>query len=251
MTAFHVRIPLRKPVRHASHTRTDTDNRAHPLRAGRPHRGLRRRRAARIRHRRKHRFRPGPAETQRPGRRSCEPAAISRRPSPSPSGCSWPTFRATTAAASGNAAHCAVELALLDAYGRRFGSRAVRRDAPAGARPARSRKPRVRYSGAITSSQGVEAAAGRVGHAAVRLPPAQGESRHRRPGRRGPAAVDPQARRGRHGPAHRRQRGVGRRRGRRAHPGAGAVRDHVRGAAVAARRRCGHGRGAEAGAMRR
>ena len=26
MTAFHVRIPLRKPVRHASHARTSTDN---------------------------------------------------------------------------------------------------------------------------------------------------------------------------------------------------------------------------------
>src|SRR3954463_1831960 len=26
LTAFHVRIPLRKPFRHASHTRTDTDN---------------------------------------------------------------------------------------------------------------------------------------------------------------------------------------------------------------------------------
>src|SRR5581483_8046366 len=26
LTAYHVRIPLRKPIRHASHTRTDTDN---------------------------------------------------------------------------------------------------------------------------------------------------------------------------------------------------------------------------------
>src|SRR5205807_5296480 len=26
LTAFHVRIPLRKPIRHASHTRTQTDN---------------------------------------------------------------------------------------------------------------------------------------------------------------------------------------------------------------------------------
>ena len=26
ITAFHVRIPLRKPIRHASHRRTDTDN---------------------------------------------------------------------------------------------------------------------------------------------------------------------------------------------------------------------------------
>ena len=26
LTAFHVRIPLRKPFRHASHTRSDTDN---------------------------------------------------------------------------------------------------------------------------------------------------------------------------------------------------------------------------------
>src|SRR5688572_27908207 len=26
LTAWHVRIPLKKPIRHASHTRTDTDN---------------------------------------------------------------------------------------------------------------------------------------------------------------------------------------------------------------------------------
>src|SRR3954447_8113032 len=26
VTVWHVRIPLRKPIRHASHTRTDTDN---------------------------------------------------------------------------------------------------------------------------------------------------------------------------------------------------------------------------------
>ena len=26
MTAWHVRIPLKKPIRHASHTRTETDN---------------------------------------------------------------------------------------------------------------------------------------------------------------------------------------------------------------------------------
>ncbi len=26
LTAYHVRIPLRKPVRHASHVRADTDN---------------------------------------------------------------------------------------------------------------------------------------------------------------------------------------------------------------------------------
>src|SRR5204863_10170344 len=26
LTAYHIRIPLRKPVRHASHTRTETDN---------------------------------------------------------------------------------------------------------------------------------------------------------------------------------------------------------------------------------
>src|SRR5882724_1071731 len=26
LTAFHVRIPLRKPIKHASHSRTETDN---------------------------------------------------------------------------------------------------------------------------------------------------------------------------------------------------------------------------------
>ena len=26
LTAYHVRIPLRKPIRHASHSRTETDN---------------------------------------------------------------------------------------------------------------------------------------------------------------------------------------------------------------------------------
>src|SRR5438445_9814878 len=26
LTAFHIRVPLRKPIRHASHTRSSTDN---------------------------------------------------------------------------------------------------------------------------------------------------------------------------------------------------------------------------------
>ncbi len=73
---------------------------AHPLYAGRPHRRLGRGRAARLRHRRDHRFRPGLAETQRPGGAAGPAAPTSPRPSLSPNGCGWPTSPATTAAAA-------------------------------------------------------------------------------------------------------------------------------------------------------
>jgi muconate cycloisomerase len=56
----------------------------------------------------------------------------------------------------GNGARCAIELALLDAYGKHFGqpvSSATALLAP----EINERKPKVRYSGAITSSQGWKA----------------------------------------------------------------------------------------------
>ena len=91
---------------------------------------------------------------------------------------------------AGNAARCALELALLDAYGRRFGEsvgEAVRLvespacDAPrppdAGSATAGRSRPRSRPEGA---DLGLE-------DAALRLRPGQGQGRRRRPGRPGAA----------------------------------------------------------------
>ena len=118
-TAWHVRIPLKKPIQHASHTRTETDNivvasrlptapsasakgcRANTSPARRSNRRLRALQAKRL---------SGPARRLpglQPAVTLAEPLRLGRSPGDD-RGC------------RGNAARCALELALLDAMGKHF-----------------------------------------------------------------------------------------------------------------------------------
>jgi muconate cycloisomerase len=151
LTALHVRIPLRKPVRHASHTRDSTDNVL--VRC--------------VLEDRTEGFGEGVPREYVTGesiesvidllRRSDVPAQLE----------SCGDFAAATKLAErlklaavpgddrscqGNAARCALELAVLDAYGKHFRqpvSEVTRLLAPDLYRP----EPWVRYSGAITSAR--------------------------------------------------------------------------------------------------
>lgn len=150
LTAYHVRIPLRKPIRHASHTRDSTDNvlircvlddRTEGFGEGVPREyvtgetidfaiDLLRRSDL-------------PAQLE-----SChdfnQALAIAERLQTAP-------VEGDDRRCQGNAARCAVELALLNAYGQHFNeplSTATRLLAPDLYEP----RPRVRYSGAITSA---------------------------------------------------------------------------------------------------
>ncbi|HXG10476.1 MAG TPA: enolase C-terminal domain-like protein, partial [Gemmataceae bacterium] len=152
LTAFVVRIPLRKPIRHASHTRAETDNlvvrcvlddRTEGYGEGVPREyvtgetidadiDLLRRSdlAAQL-----ERCRDFPQAVALAERLRLAPVPGDDR------GC------------LGNAARCAVELAILDAYGRRFGeplAAVTRLLAPELYQP----RPEVRYSGVILSAIG-------------------------------------------------------------------------------------------------
>jgi L-Ala-D/L-Glu epimerase len=150
LTAFHVRIPLRKPFRHASHTRTSTDNvlvrcvledRTEGFGEGVPRDYVTGETIDSV----LSLLRDSDLRSQL---EACAdfPRAVALaerlRLAPVPGderGC------------QGNAARCALELALLDAYGRRFGeplSAVTRLLAPDLYQP----RPWVRYSGAITSA---------------------------------------------------------------------------------------------------
>lgn len=150
LTAYHVRIPLRKPIRHASHTRDSTDNvvircvlddKTEGFGEGVPREYV-------------------TGETidfafdllQRSDLpRQLEPChdfnqalTVAERFQTAP-------VEGDDRRCHGNAARCAVELALLDAYGQHFGepvSAATRLLAPDLYEP----RPWVRYSGAITSA---------------------------------------------------------------------------------------------------
>jgi muconate cycloisomerase len=156
LTAYHIRIPLRRPVRHASHRRTETDNvlvrcvlddRTEGHGEGVPRdyvTGETIDSALAL-------LRQSDLPAQLGGCRDFAAAvglAERLRLAPVPGderGC------------QGNAARCAVELALLDAYGRHFGeplSRVTQLLAPEHYQP----RPWVRYSGAITSPRGAKAA---------------------------------------------------------------------------------------------
>ena len=181
LTVYHVRIPLKKPIRHASHRRTDTDNLLVRCVLEDKTEG----------------WGEGVRATTSPAKPStrlwlCFDAATWRRnertapilpaPRPSPSGCGWPTCRATTAA-----------------------SRATRLDAPwnwpfwtpmagASAQPV-SRTTRLlapdlyqpRAARCNTAAPSPPPKASNCALAAwamrlVWLPSAEGEGRHRRPG---------------------------------------------------------------------
>ena len=234
LTAYHVRIPLRKAIRHASHSRTDTDNvlvrcvledhtegwaKACPATTSPAKPSTRP-------------WRCSDAATWRPSWRPCRDFAAAvalaerLRLAESPGddrGC------------QGNAARCALELAVLDAYGRRFGapvSDVARLLAPDLHDP----RPKVRYSGAITSAKGFKL---RLAAWAMRLygfrqlkvkvgiAGQDDVDRLRSIRRRVGAGMDLRIDANEAWPAAEAAA---------AHPGAGAVRHHLRGAAVAARR---------------
>jgi L-Ala-D/L-Glu epimerase len=154
LTAFHVRIPLRRPVRHASHARTSTDNVVVRCVLADGTEG----------------WGEGVPREYVTGE-TAESAVTLLRRSDLPSqlepcgdfgGAVLLAERLRLAPVPdddrgirGNAARCAVELALLDAYGRHFAE-------PLSAvtlllEPALYQsRPWVRYSGAITSSDGLK-----------------------------------------------------------------------------------------------
>ena len=146
----------------------------------------------------------------------------------------------------GNAARCAVELAVLDAYGRALGEPLTKRHRTGRPGPVRV-PPEVQYSGVITNPRRLKKRLVPLiyrlaGFAQVKLKVGiAGQDDVKR------TTIDPPLARLEDRPAHRRERGVVAGRGRRAHPRTGAVRHHERRATGAARGRRVPGRGPQAG----
>jgi muconate cycloisomerase len=152
LTAYHVRIPLRKAVRHASHSRTETDNLLVRCVLDDGSEG----------------YGEGVPRDYVTGETIDEDLALLRRSDLAVQREPCADFARAAALAErlrlapvegddrgcrGNAARCAVEMAVLDAFGRRFGeplSAVVRLLAPELYSP----RAWVRYSGAITSAKG-------------------------------------------------------------------------------------------------
>ncbi len=157
LIAWHVRIPLRKPIRHASYTRSESDNVVIGCRLEDGTIG----------------FGEGVPREYVTGESIDEAMTMLRRTR-------WPEVLADPQSFSevlsrveslrlhgggadprgcrGNAARCAVELALLDAYGKHFGqplSAVTQVLAPDLYQP----RSQVRYSTAITSAEGFKAKA--------------------------------------------------------------------------------------------
>jgi len=164
LTAFHIRIPLRRTIRHASHVRTDTDNLLVHCVLEDKTEG----------------FGEGVPREYVTGE-TIDTAIDLLRRSDLSSQFSSPSCFADAVAmiektrlasvpgderqCQGNAARCAVEIALLDAFGRRFGqplASVTQMLAPELHQP----RPWVRYSGAITSARGWKL---RAAAAAMRL----------------------------------------------------------------------------------
>ncbi|HEY7426530.1 MAG TPA: dipeptide epimerase [Gemmataceae bacterium] len=152
LTAYHVRIPLRRRIRHASHTRTETDNLLVRcvLEDGSTGHG------------------EGVPRDYVTGETIDSSFDLLKRSDLAAQRTDCRDFEQTVALAErlrlapvagdergceGNAARCAVELAVLDAYGRHFGrpvSDVTRVLAPELYQP----QTHVRYSGAITTARG-------------------------------------------------------------------------------------------------
>ncbi len=155
LTASHVRIPLRKPIKHASHARTETDNVLVRCVLDDGTEG----------------FGEGVPREYVTGESIDSVLALLQRSGLGEQLEDCPSFERAVGLAErlrlapvpgddrdcqGNAARCAVELALLDAYGRHFGepiSAVTRLLAPELYAP----QPWVRYSGAIMSARGFKA----------------------------------------------------------------------------------------------
>jgi L-Ala-D/L-Glu epimerase / N-acetyl-D-glutamate racemase len=152
LTAWHIRIPLKKAIQHASHTRTETDNVLVRCVLDDGTEG----------------FGEGVPREYVTGETIDSALQLLRRSDlaaqmedcgdfPAAVGLAERFLLAPIAGddrgCQGNGAHCAVELALLDAFGKHFNepvSAVTRLLAPDLYEP----RDRVRYSGAITSSQG-------------------------------------------------------------------------------------------------
>lgn len=155
ITAWQVRIPLRKAIRHASHTRTETDNvvvrcvladgtTGHGEGVPREYvtgetiaSALALLQASDLR-----------SQLEDAGDFGAAVAMAERL--------RLPAIPGDDRACQGNAARCAVELALLDAYGKHFGQPLTQITRLLAADVYEPRD-RVRYSGAITSAQGMKA----------------------------------------------------------------------------------------------
>lgn len=151
ITAYHVRIPLKRAIQHASHTRTATDNLIVRCVLDNGVEG----------------FGEGVPRAYVTGETIDTAFALLRRSDLAGQLQPCPDFAAAVALAErlqlapvpgddrrcqGNATRCAWELALLDAYGKRFGaplSAATRLAAPDLFQP----RGEVRYSGVITSAR--------------------------------------------------------------------------------------------------
>jgi muconate cycloisomerase len=153
LTVFHARIALRRPIRHASHTRTDTDNLlvrcvledgTEGFGEGVPREYV----TGETIHSALDLLRRAELPAQLPSCRNFSQAVqvgenLRLPPVPGDERC-----------CQGNAARCAVELAILDAYGRHFGeplSKVTQMLAP----ELYQIRERVRYSGAIMSARGL------------------------------------------------------------------------------------------------
>lgn len=154
LTAYHVRIPLRRRIRHASHTRTETDNLlvrcvlddgSEGFGEGVPRDYvtgetidsvfdlLRRSELA------------GQCEDCRDFEQAVRLAERVR----------LAAVPGDVRGCEGNAARCAVELAILDAYGQHYG-RSLSDVVPLLAPEIYQPQARVRYSGAITTARGIK-----------------------------------------------------------------------------------------------
>jgi muconate cycloisomerase len=152
LTAFHVRIPLRKPIKHASHTRSSTDNilircvlenRTEGFGEGVPREyvtGETIDTAWGLLH-----TSDVPAQLA-PCKNFAEAAELAERLRLAP-------IPGDERSCQGNAARCALEIAVLDAYGRCFGE-PLTRVTQLLASDLYHPRPWVRYSGAITSARG-------------------------------------------------------------------------------------------------
>jgi muconate cycloisomerase len=154
MVAYHVRIPLRKPIKHASHSRGETDNVLIRCVLDDGTEG----------------FGEGVPRDYVTGetidsdlallkrsdlRSQLDPCADFAHAAALAERLRLASFPGDDRSCQGNAARCAVELALLDAFGKRFGepvSTVTRLLAPELYQP----RDMVRYSGAIMSARGLK-----------------------------------------------------------------------------------------------